>query len=228
MRRGSSSNLFAWATEEAERSRLRRAADVTVLESADLRQRNDGAVFGWLHGARLGRVLLECQVRTRAVIVAEVAAQTTTQMSLVQEAARGSSWSFAVCRAESDGLAVVRAARVVVDDPLAWRVATELEAAAVQVVHVVAENALLGRCGGSVREDMRARLVAREPVRHDAVHVGVAVRVADRLIDEQQVLPDVFAWLMRCRRLVTRYETKAENFLGLLRLACARLLWKRL
>ena len=38
----------------------------------------------------------------------------------------------------------------------------------------------------------------------------------------------LFAWLMRCRRLVTRYETKAENFLGLLRLACARLLWKRL
>ena len=38
----------------------------------------------------------------------------------------------------------------------------------------------------------------------------------------------LFAWLMRCRRLVTRYETKAENFLGLLQLACARLLWKRL
>jgi transposase len=38
----------------------------------------------------------------------------------------------------------------------------------------------------------------------------------------------LFAWLMRCRRLVTRYETKAENFLGLLRLACARLLWNRL
>ena len=38
----------------------------------------------------------------------------------------------------------------------------------------------------------------------------------------------LFAWLMRCRRLVTRYETKAEMFLGFLRLACARLLWKRL
>jgi transposase len=38
----------------------------------------------------------------------------------------------------------------------------------------------------------------------------------------------LFAWLMRCRRLVTRYENKAENFLGFLRLACARLLWKRL
>ena len=36
----------------------------------------------------------------------------------------------------------------------------------------------------------------------------------------------LFAWLMRCRRLVTRYEQKAENFLGLVQLACARLLWR--
>ncbi|MFL5898401.1 MAG: IS5 family transposase [Solirubrobacterales bacterium] len=38
----------------------------------------------------------------------------------------------------------------------------------------------------------------------------------------------LFAWLMRSRRLVTRYETKAEMFLAFLRLACARLLWRRL
>lgn len=38
----------------------------------------------------------------------------------------------------------------------------------------------------------------------------------------------LFAWLFRSRRLVTRYEQKAENFLGLLHLACARLLWSRL
>ena len=38
----------------------------------------------------------------------------------------------------------------------------------------------------------------------------------------------LFAWLMRCRRLVNRWETSAENFLGLVRLACARLLWNRL
>src|SRR5438067_324011 len=37
----------------------------------------------------------------------------------------------------------------------------------------------------------------------------------------------LFAGLMRCRRLVPRYDTKAEMFLGLLRLACARLLWNR-
>ena len=38
----------------------------------------------------------------------------------------------------------------------------------------------------------------------------------------------LFAWLMRSRRLVTRYECKAENFLGLVQLACARILWSRL
>ncbi len=38
----------------------------------------------------------------------------------------------------------------------------------------------------------------------------------------------LFAWLFRCRRLVTRWETSAANFLGFLQLACARLLWRRL
>jgi len=38
----------------------------------------------------------------------------------------------------------------------------------------------------------------------------------------------LFAWLMRSRRLVTRYESKAENYLGFLQLACARVLWSRL
>ena len=38
----------------------------------------------------------------------------------------------------------------------------------------------------------------------------------------------LFAWLMRSQRLVTRYEFKAENFLGLVQLACARMLWRRL
>jgi transposase len=37
----------------------------------------------------------------------------------------------------------------------------------------------------------------------------------------------VFAWLMRSRRLVTRYEHKAENFLAFLELACALILLRR-
>lgn len=37
----------------------------------------------------------------------------------------------------------------------------------------------------------------------------------------------VFAWLMRSRRLVTRYEHKAQNFLGFLELATAIILLRR-
>jgi transposase len=36
-----------------------------------------------------------------------------------------------------------------------------------------------------------------------------------------------FSWLMRWRRLVTRYEYKSENFLGLVQLACAVILLRR-
>ena len=38
----------------------------------------------------------------------------------------------------------------------------------------------------------------------------------------------LFAWLMRCSRLVNRYESKAENFLGFLQLACIVILSRRL
>jgi transposase len=38
----------------------------------------------------------------------------------------------------------------------------------------------------------------------------------------------LFAWMMRCRRLVNRYECKAENFLGFVHLACIVILSRRL
>ena len=37
----------------------------------------------------------------------------------------------------------------------------------------------------------------------------------------------VFAWLMRSRRIVIRYEHKAENFLGFVQLACVIILLRR-
>src|SRR6266852_2573164 len=42
---------------ERMRQRLRGAADVAVVESADLRQGNDAPLLGWLDGARLGSIL---------------------------------------------------------------------------------------------------------------------------------------------------------------------------
>ena len=38
----------------------------------------------------------------------------------------------------------------------------------------------------------------------------------------------LFAWMMRFRRLVTRYETKASNFLVFLKLRCVVILLRRL
>lgn len=37
----------------------------------------------------------------------------------------------------------------------------------------------------------------------------------------------VFAWLMKFRRIVTRYEHKAENFLCFVQLGCAVILLRR-
>jgi hypothetical protein len=42
-------------------------------------------VLGRLDGTRLGRILLEREVRSRAVVVAEITAQTTAEMSLAQD-----------------------------------------------------------------------------------------------------------------------------------------------
>ena len=56
-----------------------------MMEAADVGQGNDAAVLGWLDGARLGCILVEREMRPRAVVVAEVAVQTTTEMSLVQD-----------------------------------------------------------------------------------------------------------------------------------------------
>ena len=41
------------------------------------------------------------------------------------------------------------------------------------------------------------------------------------------VVERVFAWLMRSRRIVTRYEHKAQNFLAFVQLACALMLLRR-
>jgi len=38
----------------------------------------------------------------------------------------------------------------------------------------------------------------------------------------------LFAWLLRSRRITSRYEHSPTNFLGFLQLACAQILWRRL
>ena len=56
-----------------------------MVEPANVGQGNDAAVLGWLDGARLGRILLERKMRPRAVVVAEISLQTTTEVFLVRD-----------------------------------------------------------------------------------------------------------------------------------------------
>lgn len=42
------------------------------------------------------------------------------------------------------------------------------------------------------------------------------------------VVERTIAWLQKCRALLIRYDKKAENYVGLIQLACALLWWRRL
>ena len=70
---------------EGSTGSTRRSSDVAVVEAADVGQGNHAAELGWLDGAPLGCILLEREMRSRAVVVAKVAAQTATEMSLAQD-----------------------------------------------------------------------------------------------------------------------------------------------
>jgi hypothetical protein len=56
-----------------------------VVEPPDVGQGNDAAALGWLDGTRLGCILFEREMRPRAVVVAEITLQTTTEVFLVQD-----------------------------------------------------------------------------------------------------------------------------------------------
>jgi len=62
-------------------------------------------------------------------------------------------------------------------------------------------------------------------------HVTRRVQTQDRRklprYKRRWLIERFFSWLMRWRRLVTRYEHKAENFLGFVQLACAVILLPR-
>jgi transposase len=69
------------------------------------------------------------------------------------------------------------------------------------------------------------------PLRAGGKQRGTGTRKADgralRRYRRRWLVERVFAWLMRSRRLVTRYEHKPQNFLGFLELACAVILLRR-
>ncbi len=60
------------------------AAFVAVMQPADGRQGDDTSRLDRRHGSRLRRVLLERQVRARAVVVVDVGAEQASHVSLVE------------------------------------------------------------------------------------------------------------------------------------------------
>ena len=58
---------------------------VPVMKPTDLGHGDDAAVLGWLRRARLGCIFVQGKMRPRAVVVVEITAQTTTQVSFVED-----------------------------------------------------------------------------------------------------------------------------------------------
>ena len=59
-------------------------AAVLVMQSADLGNGNDLASISWSHGARVGRVAIQRQVRSAIVIVVQVILKDVLQVPLRQ------------------------------------------------------------------------------------------------------------------------------------------------
>jgi transposase len=76
-----------------------------------------------------------------------------------------------------------------------------------------------------LRQDYGIEMIARHRRgRNVATQDGRPLRRARR----RWKIERLFAWLHNSRRLVTRWEYHAQNFLGMLQLACARILLRHL
>jgi transposase len=73
-------------------------------------------------------------------------------------------------------------------------------------------------------EDFKVELIAPNRAKRRRTQDGRKLRRYKRRWKVERL----FAWLMRYRRIVTRWEHKSENFLGFLHLACLAILLKRL
>jgi len=76
-----------------------------------------------------------------------------------------------------------------------------------------------------LRQDYGIEMIAKHRRgRNVATQDGRPLRRAQR----RWKIERLFAWLHNSRRLVTRWEYHVENFLGMLQLACARILLRHL
>ncbi len=75
-------------------------------------------------------------------------------------------------------------------------------------------------CGGPQRLDTKTGVKRGKPPRRPET------RTARRLLRTRPGSGNLNAWLQNFRRIIIRYERKAENFLGLVQLACILILLK--
>ena len=71
-------------------------------------------------------------------------------------------------------------------------------------------------------EEYGIEMIAPNRENHSQTQDGRTLRRYKR----RWVVERLFAWLQWFRRLVTRYEFHAENFLGMVRLACMKIMLK--
>ena len=77
--------------------------------------------------------------------------------------------------------------------------------------------------------DATARVFSYEPhVRQIGEEVKAAKRKDEKHKPRRWVVERTISWLNRCRGILVRYEKKAENYLGIIQLACALLWYRRL
>lgn len=77
--------------------------------------------------------------------------------------------------------------------------------------------------------DATARVFDYKPhVRQIGEEVNAAKRKDKKHKPRRWVVERTFSWLNRCRGIIIRYEKKAENYLAVVKLACALLWYRRL
>jgi transposase len=71
-------------------------------------------------------------------------------------------------------------------------------------------------------------------LRREVARQGIKVRIARKGVDSSKrlgrhrwIIESCLSWLMKYRRLVRRYERKAEHFQGFADLACALICYRR-
>src|SRR5882672_11339244 len=58
---------------------------VAMVQTADLREGDNGACSGWLYGPRLGAILVQREMRVASVVIVKVGRQHAAQVTLIED-----------------------------------------------------------------------------------------------------------------------------------------------